>query len=182
MRYAKYILKLKNLYMFYTTYILPGPVDVLGIYLRYDNIGDILLQNVVTLVDVQVILVRYMRTGREFKRIVWICSFLEFPTRSHITYDSWIWLIFGSCLQSAGIYLRYCHIYGIYCISYGISYIYLLILENIHGIYLVYDISKYIYLVWHAYPIDMTFHKKIIEHVYVISIGYTRIKILILCI
>ena len=46
MRYAKYILKLKNLYIFYTTYILPGLVDVLGIYLRYDNIWDILLQNV----------------------------------------------------------------------------------------------------------------------------------------
>ena len=54
MRYAEYILKLKNLYIFYTTYILSGLVDVLGIYLRYDNIGDILLQNVTTLVYVQV--------------------------------------------------------------------------------------------------------------------------------
>ena len=45
MRYAEYILKLKNLYMFYIKYILPGLVDVLGLYLRYDNIGDILLQN-----------------------------------------------------------------------------------------------------------------------------------------
>ena len=40
----------KNLYMFYIMYILPGLVDVLGIYLRYDNIGDILLQNVAILV------------------------------------------------------------------------------------------------------------------------------------
>ena len=39
MRYAKYILKLKNLYIFYTKYILPGLVDVLDVYLRYDNIG-----------------------------------------------------------------------------------------------------------------------------------------------
>ena len=77
MRYTEYILKLKNLYMLYIKYILPGLVDVLGIYLRYDNIGDILLQNVATLVYVQVI--GYMRTGREFKRIVWICSFFEFP-------------------------------------------------------------------------------------------------------
>ena len=97
MRYAKYILKLKNLYIFYTQYILPGLVDVLGIYLRYDNIGDILLQNVTTLVYVQVI--GYMRTGREFTRIVWICSFFEFPTRSYVAYNSGIWLIFGSCLQ-----------------------------------------------------------------------------------
>ena len=44
MRYAEYILKLQNLYIFYTTYILPGLVDVLAIYLGYDNIGDILLQ------------------------------------------------------------------------------------------------------------------------------------------
>ena len=79
MRYAEYILKLKNLYIFYIAYILPGLVDVLGIYLRYDNIGDILLQNVATLVYVQVI--GYMRTGREFKKIVWICSFFAFPTR-----------------------------------------------------------------------------------------------------
>ena len=57
MRYAEYTLKLKNLYIFYVTYILPGLVDVLGIYLRYDNIRDILLQNVTvaTLVYVQVI-------------------------------------------------------------------------------------------------------------------------------
>ena len=88
MRYAEYILKLKSLYIFYTTYVLTGLVDVLGIYLGYDNIGDILLQNVVTLVSVQVI--GYMRTGREFKRIVWICNFFEFPTRSHIMYNSWI--------------------------------------------------------------------------------------------
>ena len=33
MRYAEYILKLKNLYMFYIKHILPGLVDVLGIYL-----------------------------------------------------------------------------------------------------------------------------------------------------
>ena len=76
MRYAEYIQKLKNLFIFYTTYILPGLVDVPGIYLGYDNIGDILHQNVVTLVYVQVI--GYMQTGREFKRIVWICSFFEF--------------------------------------------------------------------------------------------------------
>ena len=88
MRYAEYILKLKNLYMFYITYILLGLVDVLGIYLGYDNIGDILLQNVTALVYVQII--GYMRTGSEFKRIVWICSFFEFPTRSHIMYNSWI--------------------------------------------------------------------------------------------
>ena len=94
MRYAEYILKLKNLYIFYTTYILTGLVDVLVIYLGYDNIGDILLQNVVPLVYFQVM--GYMRTGREFKRIVWICSFFEFPTRLHITYNSWIWLIFGT--------------------------------------------------------------------------------------
>ena len=50
----------KNLYIFDTKYILPGVVDVLGIYLRYDNIGDILLQYVTTLVYVQVI--EYMRT------------------------------------------------------------------------------------------------------------------------
>ena len=87
MRYAEYILKLKIVYIFYMTYILPGLVDVLGIYLGYDNIWDILLQNVVTLVYVQVI--GYMLTGREFKRIVWICSFFEFPTRSDVTY-SWI--------------------------------------------------------------------------------------------
>ena len=37
MRYAEYILKLKNLYIFYTTYILPGFVDVLAIYLGYDK-------------------------------------------------------------------------------------------------------------------------------------------------
>ena len=42
-----------NLYMFYIKYILPGLVD--AIYLRYDNIGDILLQNVTTLVYVKVI-------------------------------------------------------------------------------------------------------------------------------
>ena len=93
MRYAEYILKLKNLYTFYTIYILPGLVDVLGIYLRYDNIGDILLQNVATLVYVQVI--GYMRKGREFnlfkfKRIVWVCCFFEFPTRLHVTHISWI--------------------------------------------------------------------------------------------
>ena len=88
MRYAEYILKLKNLYIFYIKYILPGLVHVLGIYLGYDNIGDILHQNVVTLVYVQVI--GYMQTGREFKRIVWICTFFECPTRSHITYNSWI--------------------------------------------------------------------------------------------
>ena len=76
----------KNLYIFDTKYILPGVVDVLGIYLRYDNIGDILLQDVTTLVYVQVI--GYMRTGRRFKRIAWICSFFEFPTRSHVTYNS----------------------------------------------------------------------------------------------
>ena len=89
MRYAdsiaEYILKLKNLYMFYIKYILPGLVDVLGIYLRYDKIRDILLQNVATLVYVQVI--GYMLTGMEFKRIVCICSFFEFPTRSHIPYN-----------------------------------------------------------------------------------------------
>ena len=86
MRYAKYILKLRNLYLFYTKHILPGLVDVLGIYLRYDNIGDILLQNVTTLVYVQDLqVIGYMRTGREFKRIVWICIFFESPTRSHIT-------------------------------------------------------------------------------------------------
>ena len=83
MRYAEYILKLKNVYMFYIKYIL-GLVDVLGIYLRYDYIRDILVQNVTTLVYVQV--KGYVLTGREFKRIVWICSFFEFPTRSHITY------------------------------------------------------------------------------------------------
>ena len=55
MRYPEYILKLKNLYMFYTKYILPGIVDVFGLYLRHDSIGDILLQNVTTLVYVQVI-------------------------------------------------------------------------------------------------------------------------------
>ena len=88
MRYAEYILKLKNLYMFYIKYILPGIVNILGIYLRYDNIWDILLQNVATLVYVQVI--GYMRTGREFKRIVWMCSSFEFPTCSHITYNLWI--------------------------------------------------------------------------------------------
>ena len=84
MRYAEYILKLKNLLMFFIKYTLPLPglVDILGIYLRYDNIWDILLQNVTTLVYVQVI--GYMRTGREFKRIVWICSFFEFPTRLHV--------------------------------------------------------------------------------------------------
>ena len=55
MRYAEYILKLKNLYIIYTKYIPPGLVDVLlpGIYLGYDNIGDVLLQNVATLVYVQ---------------------------------------------------------------------------------------------------------------------------------
>ena len=100
------------------------------------------------LVYVQVI--GYMRTSREFKRIVWICSFFEFPTRSHITYDSWIWLIFRSCLQSAGSYLWYCHIYCICHNSHGITYRHLLILEDIHGIlvYTIYDISKYIYLVY----------------------------------
>ena len=43
--------------MFYTKYILRGLVGVLGImiYLRYDNIGDILIQNVATLVYVQFI-------------------------------------------------------------------------------------------------------------------------------
>ena len=146
MRYAEYILKLKNLYIFYIKYILPGLVHVLGIYLGYDNIGDILHQNVVTLVYVQVI--GYMQTGREFKRIVWICTFFECPTRSHITYNSWICLIFGSCPQSASSYLWCCHIYSIYSNSHSISYIYLLILEDIHGIYTVYDISKYIYLVY----------------------------------
>ena len=64
MRYAEYILKLKNIYIFYITNILPGLVDVLGTYLRYENSWDILLQNAVTLVYVQV--VRYMRTGRGF--------------------------------------------------------------------------------------------------------------------
>ena len=56
--------------MFYTKDILPGLVDLLGIYPRYDNIWDVLLQNVATLVYVQVI--GYMQTGKEFKRIVWI--------------------------------------------------------------------------------------------------------------
>ena len=88
MRYAEYILKLKNLHIFYITYILPGLVDELGIYLRYDNIGDILLQNVATLVYVQDI--GYMRTGRECRRIFWTCCFFEFPIRSHIMYNSWI--------------------------------------------------------------------------------------------
>ena len=85
MGFAEYILKLKKLYIICFKYILPGLVDVLGIYLRYDNIGDVLLQNVTTLVYVQVI--GYMRTGRKFKRIVWICSFFEFPTRSHIPHS-----------------------------------------------------------------------------------------------
>ena len=53
--------------MFYIKYILPGLLDVLGIYLGYDNIGDILLQNVTTLVYVQVI--GYMRTGSEMIRL-----------------------------------------------------------------------------------------------------------------
>ena len=124
-------------------------MDVLRLYLRSDNIGDILLQNVTTLVYVQVI--GYKRTGREFKRIVWICSFFVFPTRSHVTYNSWIWLIFGSCLQSAGSYLWCCHIYGIYCTSPGISYIFLLILEDIHGIWHGYDWvywSEFLYQVY----------------------------------
>ena len=80
MRYAEYILKFKKLYIFYITYILPGLVDVLGIYLGYDNIGDILLQNVVTLVYIQVI--GYMRTGREFKRIAgYVISLNSLPVR-----------------------------------------------------------------------------------------------------
>ena len=58
------------------------------------------VQNVATLVYIWVI--GYMRTSMEFKKIVWICSFLEFHTRLHIMCNLWIWLIFGSCLQSAG--------------------------------------------------------------------------------
>ena len=42
-------------YIYSIPSILPGLMDVLGIYLRYDNIGDILLQNVTTLVYVQAI-------------------------------------------------------------------------------------------------------------------------------
>ena len=42
MRYSEHILKLKNVYMFYIKYILPGLVDVLGIYLGYDNMGGYL--------------------------------------------------------------------------------------------------------------------------------------------
>ena len=54
------------------------PAPGTDIYLRYDNIWDILLQDVATLVYVRVI--GYMQAGMEFKRIVWICSFFEFPT------------------------------------------------------------------------------------------------------
>ena len=86
MRYAEYILKLKNLNIFYTKYILPGLVDVLGIYLRYDNIWDILLQNVTTLVYVQVM--GYMRTGREFKRTSgYVVSLNSLPVHI-LTYNS----------------------------------------------------------------------------------------------
>ena len=90
MIYAEYILKLRNFLMFYIKYILSGLVDVLGIYLRYDHIGDIfkLLQKVTTLAYAQVI--GYMLTGRKFNRIIWICNFFEFQTLSHITYNSWI--------------------------------------------------------------------------------------------
>ena len=46
----------------------------------------------------------------------------------------------------------------------------------------IWHLKIHIPCIWHAYLIDMTFHKKIIEHICVISIGYTRIKILILSI
>ena len=58
---------------------------IVGIYLRYDNIGDILLQNVTTLVYFQVI--GYMRTGREFKETTYPDDSFEFPTHSHIPYN-----------------------------------------------------------------------------------------------
>ena len=80
MRYAEYILKLKNLYILYTTYILPGLVDVLGIYLRYDNIGDILLQNVTTLVYVQVI-GTCERVGNSRKSSGYVVSLNSLPVR-----------------------------------------------------------------------------------------------------
>ena len=60
--------------MLYIMYLLPGLVDVLGIYLRYDNIRDILLRNVATFNVVYVQVIGYMPTGREFKIIVWICT------------------------------------------------------------------------------------------------------------
>ena len=44
----------------------------------------------------------------------------------------------------------------------------------------IWHLKIHILGIWHAYPIDMTFHKKIIEHICVISIVCTRIKILIL--
>ena len=44
----------------------------------------------------------------------------------------------------------------------------------------IWHLKIHIPRIWHTYPIDMTFHKKIIEHIYVRSIGYTLIKILIL--
>ena len=44
----------------------------------------------------------------------------------------------------------------------------------------IWHLKIHIPCIWHAYLIDMTFHKKIIEHICVISIGYTRMKILIL--
>ena len=169
-RYAEYILKLKNLYLFYITFWSCGCTRYIPEIWQHRGY---LAPECQTLVYVQVI--GYMQTGREFKRIVWICSFfqVEFPTRSHIMYNSWIWLIFGSCLQSAGSYLRCCHIHGIYCISYGISYIYLLIPEDIHGIYFVYDISKYIYLgydmpiqsIWHSIKKD---NRAYLCHIYCI--------------
>ena len=111
-RYAEYILKLKNLYLFYTTFWSCGCTRYIPEIWQHRGY---LAPECQTLVYVQVI--GYMRTGREFKRIVWICSFLEFHTRSHVTNNSGIWLIFGSCLQSAGSYLRCCHIYMVYTVT-----------------------------------------------------------------
>ena len=87
----------------------------------------------------------------------------EFPTRSHITYNSWIWLIFRSCLQNAGSYLRCCHIYGIYCIRYGISYIYLSSFDTWgYPWYIpcIWHLKIHILWIWHAYTMDMTVHKR----------------------
>ena len=103
------------------------------------------------------------------KRIVWICSFFEFPTSSHVMYNSWIWLIFGSCLQSAGSYLWCCHIYGIYCTSPGISYIYLLILEDIHGIWHGYDWDILLWLfipgIYYIYTVCILFRVRYAEYI-----------------
>ena len=66
-------------YIYSIPSILPGLVEVLGIYLRYDSNGDILLQNVTTLVYVQVIGCICERVGNSRESSGYVVSLNSLP-------------------------------------------------------------------------------------------------------